>query len=323
MAFAMMNLLLQLLLCAIGVTLLCYGADFLVRGGVRIANALKIPSIIIGLTLVSFATSAPELVVSIDAAIENNGDISIGNVMGSNVSNIGLILGLTCLISPVKVEPRLLKFDSPVLLFSTILLIFFTMLNGGVTRIEAAILLTIFVLYMWKTIADALKGEAAPSEEETPKGKPISMTLAFVFVIGGILALVGGAKLFVNASVEIAKISHVSDAVIALTIVAIGTSLPELATSVVAAYKGENGIAVGNVIGSNIFNILSILGIAPLVRPIKAAGIHTADIMTMGILTVLMVIMMASHKTVSRLEGALLLLLYIGYISFLVVQNVG
>ncbi|MBQ7176558.1 MAG: calcium/sodium antiporter [Victivallales bacterium] len=318
-----MMILLQLLICAIGVTLLCYGADFLVRGGVRIANALKIPPIVIGLTLVSFATSAPELVVSIDSAIKNIGDISIGNVMGSNVCNIGLILGLTCLISPVKVEPRLLKFDSPVLLLSTILLILFTLLNGGVTRMEAAILLTLFVLYMWKTVADALKGKAAPPEEAAAQGKPLSLTLAFVFVIGGVLGLVGGAKLFVNASVEIARICHVSDAVIGLTIVAIGTSLPELATSVVAAYKGEDDIAVGNVVGSNIFNILSILGIAPLIRPIIASGIQTADILALGVLTILMLIMMATRKTVARLEGALLLFIYIGYITWLVIQNIG
>ena len=317
-----MIILLQLLICAIGVTLLCYGADFLVRGGVRIANALKIPPIVIGLTLVSFATSAPELVVSIDSAIKNIGDISIGNVVGSNTSNIGLILGLTCLISPVKVEPKLLKFDSPVLIFSTVLLIAFILLNGGVTRLEAAILLTIFVLYTWKTIVDALKSKAAPPEEVATKGKPLSMTLAFVFVIGGVLGLVGGAKLFVNASVEIAKICHVSDAVIGLTIVSIGTSLPELATSVVAAYKGEADIAVGKVICSNLFNILSILGIAPLIRPIIASGIQTVDILTMGILTILMIIMMATHKIVARLEGALLLLIYIGYISWLVIQNV-
>ena len=317
-----MMILLQLLICAIGVTLLCYGADYLVRGGVRIANALKIPPIVIGLTLVSFATSAPELVVSIDSAIKNIGDISIGNVIGSNISNIGLILGLTCLISPVKVDRKLLKFDSPVLIFSTILLIAFILLNGGVTRLEAAILLTIFVLYTWKTIVDALKSKVAPPEEVATKGKPLSMTLAFVFVVGGVLGLVGGAKLFVNASVEIAKICHVSDAVIGLTIVSIGTSLPELATSVVAAYKGEDDIAVGNVIGSNLFNILSILGIAPLIRTIIASGIQAADILTMGVLTLLMIIMMATRKTVGRLEGAILLLIYIGYISWLVIQNV-
>lgn len=318
-----MMILIQLLICAIGVALLCYGADFLVRGGVRIANALKIPPIVIGLTLVSFATSAPELVISIDSAIKNIGDISIGNVIGSNSSNIGLILGLTCLISPVSVEPKLLKFDSPVMLFSTILLILFTILNGGVTRLEAIILFAIFVLYMWKTISDALKSKAAPQEDVVTKGKPIPLTFAFVFVIGGVLGLVGGAKLFVNASVEIARICHVSDAVIGLTIVALGTSLPELATSVVAAFKGEDDIAVGNVIGSNIFNILVILGIAPLIRPIIASGIQKGDLVALGILTLLMSIMMATRKTISRFEGAMMLLVYIIYIAWLVIQNIG
>ena len=316
-----MILLQLLLICAIGIALLCYGADFLVRGGVRIANALKIPPIVIGLTLVSFATSAPELVVSIDASINNIGDISIGNVIGSNCSNIGLILGLACLISPVNVKPRLMKFDSPVLLLSTILLLLFIMLNGGVNRLEAAILLTLFIMYMWKTVVDALKNKDASAEKSATEGKPLAIGLACVFVVGGVLALVFGAKIFVKAAADIARIYHVSDAVIGLTIVAIGTSLPELATSVVAAYKGENDIAVGNVIGSNIFNILSILGIAPLIRPIIASGIETADIFTMGILTILMLIMMATRKTISRLEGGLLLLIYVGYIT-LVVQSI-
>jgi cation:H+ antiporter len=314
-----MNLFQLLFICAIGVALLYLGATLLVKGGVRIATALGVPPIIVGLTLVSFATSAPELVVSIDAAFKGIGDISLGNVMGSNICNIGLILGLTALVSPVKCEIKLLRFDAPFLLLSTILLAVFLMVNRGVNRPEAAILLVCFIIYTLVNLQDALKqkGSSKPQPQQKSDKKPLPIGLAILFVIGGVALLIGGARLFVNGSVEIARLFHVSDAVIGLTIVAIGTSLPELATSIVAAFKGENDIAVGNVIGSNIFNILSILGLSPLVHPIKAEGIQSIDLAIMLLLTALMLHTMTSRKTVSRCEGALLLFIYTSYMVWL------
>ncbi len=314
-----MNIFLLLLLCAVGVAMLYIGATLLVKGGVRIATALKIPSIIIGLTLLSFATSAPELVISIDAALKGIGDISLGNVMGSNIGNIGLILGLTALISPVRCQLKILRFDTPFLLLSTILLAVFILLNQGVNRLEAAILLTGFLVYTWKNIHDARKpkGSSDSQDLQKPDEKPLPIVFAILFVIIGVALLIGGAKLFVNCSVEVARIFHVSDAVIGLTLVAVGTSLPELATSLVAAFKGENDIAVGNVIGSNIFNTLAILGISPLVHPIKAEGIQSIDLAVMLLFTVLMLITMTSRRTVSRAEGALLLFIYTGYMVWL------
>ena len=314
-----MNIFLLLLMCILGVGMLYLGATLLVKGGVRIATALRIPPIIIGLTLLSFATSAPELVISIDSAIKGIGDISLGNVMGSNIGNIGLILGLTALVSPVRCKIKILRFDTPFLLLSSILLAVFILLNQGVNRLEAAIFLACFLIYTWKNVQDAMKPNNSSRQQEMQKlaPKPLPIWLAILFVVIGVALLIGGAKLFVNSSVEVAKIFHVSDAVIGLTLVAIGTSLPELATSLVAAFKGENDIAVGNVIGSNIFNTLAILGISPLVHPIKAEGIQSLDLAVMLLLTILMLHTMTTRRTVSRSEGAFLLLVYIGYMIWL------
>ena len=321
-----MQIIIQLALGIVGILLLYYGADYLVKGSVRIAEALGIPSIVIGLTLVAFATSAPELVVSISASLKGNGDISLGNVIGSNISNIGLILGISALLAPMNIHRNLIRFDGPVMFIATALLIVFSYFWHGISRIHAAILLAFFIFYMWKTVYGALKNrgnadEASNAEMAEMPEKPISIYLAPVFAIGGILALVGGAKLFLDASIFFAKLCHISDAVIGLTIVAVGTSLPELATSVVAALKGEKDIAVGNVVGSNIFNVLSILGIAPLIRPIAAGGIQLLDIVMLAVFTMLISIIMLTCKTVARWHGGVLLLTYISYIAVLVIRS--
>ena len=311
---------LQIVLGIIGILLLYYGAEYLVRGGVRVAEALRIPSIVIGLTLVSFATGAPELVVSIDASLAGNSDISLGNVIGSNISNIGLILGVSALIRPITVQRKLLCFDSPMLLVASGLLCAFCALSHGISRLQALLLLAVFAFYMWKTVVGALKDRSSAEEEKT--GKPLPIYLALLFVVGGVIGLVGGAKLFVNASIYIARAFHISDAVIGLTIVAIGTSLPELATSAVAAYKGENGIAVGNVIGSNIFNILAILGIAPLIRPIVSVGIQPLDLVMLCVFPLLMLAMMLIKKAITRWNGAILLLMYAAYMAMLAMRGI-
>lgn len=312
-------MILQIILGILGIALLYYGAEFLVKGGVRVAEALRIPSIVIGLTLVSFATGAPELVVSIDASLTGNGDISLGNVIGSNISNIGLILGVSALIRPMLVQKKLLSFDTPMLILATGLLCAFCAFSHGISRLQALLLLAVFAFYLWRTVVGALKDRTSTEEEKT--GRPLPIYLALLFVIGGVIGLVGGAKLFVNASIYIARAFHISDAVIGLTIVAIGTSLPELATSAVAAYKGENGIAVGNVIGSNIFNILAILGIAPLIRPIAGAGIQSLDLIMICVFTLLMFAMMLLKKAVTRWGGAILLLLYATYMAILAARS--
>lgn len=318
-----MSSVLSILLGCVGLAILTYGADFLVRGGVRLAEALRIPSVVIGLTLVSFATSAPELVVSIQSAIHGAGDISLGNVIGSNICNIALILGLSALIMPMKVNRRMLRFDTPILFVATALLTLFCLLYRGVNRWQALILLALFALFLGKNLRDAFAGKEVDMEELPKSARPLPIWAALLFVVGGCVALALGAKWFVDGAVCIARLCHVSDAVIGLTIVSVGTSLPELATSAVAAFRGEDDIAVGNVVGSNIFNILAILGIAPLFRPVQAVAIQTADLAVMGGVTLLMIAMMlfaGKKNAIRRWEGALLLAIYIGYIAWLVVQ---
>ena len=315
-----MQIILQTILGIVGLALLTYGADFLVRGGVRIAEVLKIPTAIIGLTLVAFATSAPELVVSIDSALKGVGDISLGNVIGSNICNIALILGLSAMITPMTVNRKILRVDTPILLIASVLVAFFVIYFHGINRLCAFVFLAFFALFMCVNIRDAMKRPTENATDEPSAKKPLSMWLATVFVVGGVGALVFGAKLFVDAAIFAAKAFNVSDAVIGLTIVAVGTSLPELATSAVAAFKGETDIAVGNVVGSNIFNILAILGIAPAITPIRANNIQATDLAVMGAVTIMMTLMMITGKKIQRWEGAALFISYAAYIVWLVMN---
>jgi cation:H+ antiporter len=299
-----------------GLILLYYGADFLVKGGCNIAVKMKVPNLVIGLTLIAYGTSAPELVVSVDAAAKGLGDVSLGNVVGSNTCNIALILGLCAVITPLQVNPKLLKFDMRIMIVSALLLFGFYALNNGVDRWEAAFFLICCIIYtVWSFFFSRNNEENA--QEEIPKLQ-CSIWLSILMVIGGLAALVAGAKLLVNSSVAFAHWCGISEAVIGLTVVAIGTSLPELATSVVAAIKKEQDIAIGNVVGSNIFNILGILGIAPLFTPIKAQGIGYVDILLMSGGSIFLYFIMKSGMLISRKEGVMLLITYITYTAYLV-----
>ena len=302
-----------------GIALLYYGAEFLIKGGVSIALKLKVPSLIIGLTLVAFGTSAPELVVSIDAALKGSGDISIGNVVGSNICNMALILGLSAAISPLAVQKKLLRFDLPLLTAASIFVVHFCFLSRGITRWQGGIFFAGIIAYTAYSIYSGKK-DGSDSDDEISSSKIYPYYLAAIFVIGGFLGLVAGAKLFVNAAILIARAGGISDAVIGLTVVALGTSLPELATSVVAAIKGEQDIAIGNVIGSNIFNILCILGIAPLISPIHAPTIDLIDLGMMLFLTIALFPIMRTGWKINRAEGAFLLLIYCGYTAWLFIK---
>ncbi len=314
-----MQTLLQIVFGAAGLAMLTYGADFLVKGGVFIAAALKIRPVVIGLTLVAFATSAPELVVSIDAAIKGVGDVSAGNVIGSNICNIALILGVAATICPIAVRPQLLRFDVPVMLLSTFALAACLLLFGGVGRLPAAIFLACLILYLWWTVRNS--GNAQPDEEALPD-KRLSMAKAVLLVVIGLAGLVGGAKLFVNAAIYLARLFHVSEAVIGLTVVALGTSLPELAPSAVASFRHQNDIAIGNVIGSNIFNVLAILGIAPLIAPIHAPGISLVDVAAACALSIeLFIFILLPYKKLGRTCGILLLIEYAAYVAWLALKG--
>ena len=301
-----------------GIVLLYYGAEYLIKGGVSIALKLKVPALIIGLTLVAFGTSAPELVVSINAVLNGSGDISIGNVVGSNVCNIALILGLSALIAPLAVNKKLLKFDLPLLTVISLLLTLFLFLNQGVARWQGLIFFIGIISYTAYSIYAGKK--SGTDDDEVANSKIYPVMLSLFFVIAGLAGLIFGANLFVNGAIFVARACEISEAVIGLTIVAVGTSLPELATSVVAAIKGEQDIAIGNVIGSNIFNILCILGITPLLSPIHAPDIDMIDLGTMLLLTISLFPIMRSGWKINRAEGAFLLLIYIVYTAYLFIK---
>lgn len=300
-----------------GLVLLYYGAEFLVRGGVQIAKRFQVTPLVIGLTLVAFATSAPELVVSCDAALKGMGDIALGNVIGSNICNIALILGLCAVISPLRVNESLFKLDLPLMIGSSVLFALFCFLTGGINRIEGALFFAGIIAYVVVSIRNARRSGDVVTEVEGD-GKPLSLGISIVLVLLGLGFLVGGARLLVNSAVWLAELFGVSQAVIGLTIVAIGTSLPELATSVIAALKGERDIAIGNVVGSNIFNILAIMGISPLLRPIEAADIQLIDLGMMVFCTLLLYPFLRTGFVLSRKEGVCLLTVYIGYTVWLI-----
>lgn len=301
-----------------GLVLLYYGADYLVKGGANIALKLKVSPLVIGLTLVAYGTSAPELVVSVDAALKGFGDVSMGNIVGSNICNIALILGLSAVISPLRVNPKLLKFDIWIMIISALILLVFYAISDGVNRWEAALLLLGSISYtVWSFYASRKEEK---NEQQELSGANCGIWLSVFMVAGGLAALIGGAKLFVNSAVALAEWCGVAEAVIGLTVVAVGTSLPELATSVVAAIKKEQDIAIGNVIGSNIFNILAILGVAPLISPIKTQGISNVDMILMLGVSILLYPLLKSGLKISRKEGILLLLIYIAYTVYLIVR---
>ncbi len=309
----------NILLGILGGVMLYYGAEFLVKGGVSIALKFKVSPLVIGLTLVAFATSAPELAVSIDASLKGHGDVAMGNVVGSNICNIALILGLSALIAPLPINKKLLKLDMPLMMAASLLLALFFWLNNGVNRWQGALLFIGVVTYtVWSVYASRKEGVSENDGGDEVEMKEVSVLLSIGLVIAGLLTLVFGAKFFVGCATFIATRLGVPEAVIALTVVAFGTSLPELATSVVAALKHEQDIAIGNVVGSNIFNILSIMGITPMIKPVTAQGITYLDMGLMLGVAALLWIMMIFGKKLNRAEGTLLLVINFLYAGFLV-----
>lgn len=311
---------------AAGLVLLYLGGEALVRGASSLALRMRISPLVIGLTVVAFGTSAPELAVSLEASIGGVGDIALGNVIGSNIANIALILGVTALVRATKVEARILRIDAPLMVLASLLLVVM-LADGGLARFEGGLLFTGLVAWIGFTAVIARK-ESQAVRQEFSQGVPHSLSrvaLAVMFVFGGIAALVVGGQLLIDAAVAIAAAAGVSQAVIGLTIVAVGTSLPEFAASVVAAVRGHGDIAVGNVVGSNLFNVLGILGIATLVTPLGRGAI---DWMTLGVfvgVALLIVPLLYTQRRLSRVEGAGLLLVYIGYVAWLLggVPSVG
>jgi len=313
--------------CLVGFALLYFGAEWLVKGSSSLARSLGVTPIVIGLTVVAFGTSAPELVVSLISSIKGKSMIAVGNVIGSNICNIALVLGLSALFQPIKSDPTVVRRDIPIMLGISVYLLILTF-NSTLGRIEGATLFIGIILYTVMNYALAKKETAGAAEIESELeeiGFVASRPKQLLLIGGGIAGVVGGAQVVVNNAVIIMTILGVSEKFIGLTIVAFGTSLPELATSVVAAMRGEMDISIGNLVGSNVFNIMSVLGVASLVRPIPIPGgfIESGlwiDYLVMMFTSFLPWLMMRKDFTVKRSDGVILLLCYGGYLAYLIIK---
>lgn len=313
---------LTVILIILGFILLIKGADFLVDGSSNIAKKFHIPEILIGLTIVSIGTSMPELFVSVTSAIQGRSDMAIGNVIGSNVCNLLLILGLSTVIKPVKFQKETRLIEIPLCL--TLTIIFMTLCNtgSGISRIEAVILLALFSLFIIYTIIMGKNADKFDKEVQNSRGEEtsnISMAKSLIYVIIGVIALKFGGDLTVDNSVIIANHFGISEQIISLTILAIGTSLPELVTSVTAAFKGNSDIAIGNIIGSNIFNMLLIIGTASIVNPITYNIKYNIDmaILISGTILLFLFPIIPPKNEMNRGNGLVYLAFYVIYLVLL------
>lgn len=314
-------MLLSILLIIIGFVLLIVGADLLVDGASGIAKKFHIPEIIIGLTIVSIGTSMPELFVSITSALEGHSDMAIGNVIGSNLSNLLLILGLSTMIKPVVFQKETRLYEIPMCLASTLILMLFCNTNAKISIGESAVLLVLFCMFILYTIFMAKKESQKNIVEIDVKEEKKNSTLKdIIFIILGIVGLKIGGDLAVDNAVVVANYFNLSEKLISLTILAIGTSLPELVTSVTAAVKGNSDIAIGNIIGSNIFNILLIIGVSSMIHPITYNLSYNFDISILVISTIILAIFpfIPPKDKMSRANGVIYFLMYLMYLGFLI-----
>ncbi|MEX2671987.1 MAG: calcium/sodium antiporter [Phycisphaeraceae bacterium] len=342
----------------IGIPLLLFGGDALVRGSAALARLLGVSPLIIGLTIVAFGTSAPELAVNLTAAISGDVGISFGNIIGSNIANIGLILGICAMIQPLSVHRTIIIREIPMMLLGTFAVVVMAVdafwlggngvggateaagggpgggAGGGAlvevfTRGDGLIMLLFFAVFMYYTLTAALSDREdsltlLPGVEEVEEQTSISKRLAWILLLGGLVAVVAGGRLTVMGAVGVAEWLGAPQELIGLTVVAVGTSLPELATGLMAVRRGETDIAIGNVVGSNIFNLLLILAVTSIVQPLEIpAGGHVDLWMMMGLSLVLLPLAISGNQKIDRVEGTALLLLYLGYIGWRGVTGMG
>lgn len=306
----------NILMIIAGVVLVLWGADRLTDGAVALAERMNIPQIVIGLTIVALGTSAPEFCVSLVSALKGTADLAVGNVVGSNIFNTMLIVGVAAMVAPMTILPSTVRKDVPVALVSSVVLTVMVLMDGDLSRVDAALLFVGFLAFMWITLRGAKGSHAIEQEQAAPRGYSVMKSLLLLTL--GLVCLVVGSNIFVDGAANIAQELGVSEAVIGLTIVAGGTSLPELATSVVAARKGNSGIAIGNVLGSNVMNILLILGGAGLISPMIVKGITIVDFTVMTGSMLLLWLFSYTKLTVARWEGAVLTAIFLGYMGWLV-----
>lgn len=318
----------DILLLILGLTLIIGGANFLTDGAAAIARRTGMSDLVVGLTIVAFGTSAPELVISVISAIDGNAGIAVGNVMGSNIFNILVIIGITAMVRPMPVGRSSMANEIPLVILASLALVIMAstpLLDGTpeavITRSDGLILLLFFAIFMRYTFAQARRSDAPATPDSNQAGQ-MAVWRAAAYVAGGLGALIWGGQLFVDGASAVASALGVSDAVIGLTIVAAGTSLPELATSVTAAIKGNPGIAIGNVIGSNIFNIFLVLGAAASCRSLPVGNITAVDLGTLLGSALLFYIFgrVIGTRTITRAEGGVLTLCYAAYLTYLIVN---
>jgi cation:H+ antiporter len=309
-----------------GLALLVWSADRFVDGSAAAARHLGMPPLLIGMVIVGFGTSAPEMLVSALSAVQNNPGIALGNAYGSNITNIALILGITALISPIAVHSQVLRKELPILSAITVLA-GYQLWDGELTRTDALVLLGVFAGLVAWTIWQGLrkKADALGTEmEQELAAQTMPMGRAIFWVVVGLLLLIASSRILVWGAVEIARSFEVSDLIIGLTVVAVGTSLPELASSVMAARKGEHDIALGNILGSNLFNTLAVVGIAGMLRPMAVAPeIFSRDVLVMAVLTLALFAIGYGFRgpgRINRFEGTALILCYIGYTAYLIIS---
>ena len=304
----------HILYCIIGLLLLVLGGEWLVRGSVGVAQRLRLSPMVIGLTVVSFGTSAPEFIVSLQAALDGSSGIALGNVIGSNIANVALILGVTAILCPIPVAGGTLKVDTPLLLVASVLLALCCHFTHALTRLEGMVGFAIMLAYVALQVVHSRK-HSTDGGSETAAGAPPKLPIALAYVLLAVIALKYGAGWLVDGASEIAHAAGVSDRVVGLTVVAIGTSLPELFASVVAARKGSVDMAVGNAIGSNLFNLLGVLSASAAISPITGiSSAFAADCIWMIALTLLIWLLMRTDYRLTRTEGCLLLAVYAVYV---------
>lgn len=320
-----MELFVQLICLAAGLALILFGASWLVEGSTSIARKTGLSEFVIGLTIVGIGTSAPEMVVSFISAFQGKSEMAIGNILGSNIFNVLMILGITALVSPLVITRQNRKRDIPLNICVTILLLILGMKRSlfgvgfdEISRWDGALMLAIFVFYMWRSF----KRGAGENTDEEGGVQILSTGLAITFICVGLLALVGGGRLFVNSATAVAQHFNLSEKFIAITIMSAGTSLPELATCIVAAQKGRGQMALGNILGSNISNILLILGGSALIHPLSFAGITLTD---MGVVIASALLLMLTAFTfkkdrLDRTEGVIFIIIEIGYMAWLMIN---
>ena len=312
----------------VGLILLIWGADRFVHGAGAMARNLGVAPLMIGLTIVSFATSAPEILVSVVAALRGEPDLAIGNAIGSNIANIGLVLGTVALVQPIELKSATLRREMPALLAVSLLTVAL-FLDSQLSRVDGFVLLTGLVIVVIWLVRLGLRSSStdplqADFEAEIPKG--ISMRMAIIWLVVGLAALLFGAELLVDGAIEIARLVGVSEVVIGVTLVALATSLPELAVSLVSAIRGEYGLAIGNIVGSNIFNLLAVIGVAAVIQPaVLPPTVLSLHIFVMVAFTLVLFAMTYEYDgrgAISRFEGLALVAAFLSYVIYVVLQNV-